>query len=269
VSREYDPERYWSGLLEADFSIRGVAHPTLAVRFNRLLYRSLRSSVGRALRAHDLGGASVFDVGIGTGIWLDFWREQGATRLAGIDLSGRAVADAARRYPDGAFVRGDVAVAVPRGETYDLVSAMNVLLHVVGDEPFERALANIRSLLRPGGLLVAIEPLACHHSWLPPHDSTSTSRARTYTEWRTALTRNGLRPAAVRPATCVLGNPVDARTATAYRRWMRLWERSTEWIDGDDRRAFLLGLPLYAADAVLTRAFRAGPSAKVALAVAA
>jgi SAM-dependent methyltransferase len=72
-----------------------------------------------------------------------------------MDLTETAVEQLSKAYPDASFVRGDVPAPEVVGQfgagSADAVSAMNVLFHIVDDAAFERALANVRDVLRPGG----------------------------------------------------------------------------------------------------------------------
>jgi SAM-dependent methyltransferase len=263
----YDPAAYWDALLGRDFSLRGVGHSNLPQSFNRLAYGVLRDAVRRTLRratdGRGLGDAEVADIGFGTGAWLDFWREEGAATVAGFDLSRVAVERARTRYPNSEFFEADIAAApLPTRRRFDIVSAMNVLLHVTDDARFGHAMRNVRRMLRDGGLFVAIDAVIAHRSWGPPFTADASSKARPLADWRAALDASGLELKAIGPATCLLGNPIDARWAATFRAWNRYWFTVGRLASGGETRGLVVGAPLAALDRGLIRVLRTGPSAK-------
>lgn len=118
-------------------------------------FRGRRRLVGRILR--DLGvppGARVLDVGSGTGTNLRLLSELGFSRVVGLDRS-EASPRFCRDKRLGEVERGDLC-ALPFAEgSFDLVLATDVLEHVDAED---RALAEIRRVLCPGGLLLATVP---------------------------------------------------------------------------------------------------------------
>ena len=65
----------------------------------------------RALRRAgiSLSGATVLDVGAGTGFYVKRWLELGAAEVTGIDLSATAVEALRAEYPTAEFRRDDIA----------------------------------------------------------------------------------------------------------------------------------------------------------------
>ncbi len=109
----------------------------------------------------DLRGRRVLDLGCGSGELSTQLAAMGA-RVTGVDLSPELIAVARTRAElDGVagsteFLVADVEAAGVPGSGYDVVVAWQVLHHV----SLAPALAAIRGALRPGGLLVTMEPVA-------------------------------------------------------------------------------------------------------------
>ena len=263
MTGDYEPRRYWEETLTTDFDESGAAHPNLAQSFNRSLYRSVRASTDAILRANALAPQEVLDVGFGTGIWLDFWRARQVRRLMGVDLTEIAVSRARLRYPDVEVAQVDIGSESIPFAAVELVSAMNVLLHVVDPAAFTRALRTLRAALRDGGWLLAMEPVAVRPAHLRPGPSAA---VRTLEEWRTELGAAGFQLVDLRPATCVLANPVDARSQRQLDALNALWFGVVRLVGRSERRGAVVGGALYAVDRICTRLARVGPSAKLLLA---
>jgi SAM-dependent methyltransferase len=117
-------------------------------------------------------GADLLDVGCGPGtITLDLADRVAPGRVVGLDASSEVIAEASRRAEARDGARGAVAFEV--GDLYDLrfdddsfdiVHAHQVLQHLT--EPVA-ALAELRRVLRPGGVLAARDSDYRSFVWAP------------------------------------------------------------------------------------------------------
>lgn len=110
-------------------------------------------------------GFRFLDIGSGAGHWLDFYRATlGAGEAVGVEISPAAARTLRARYEgEGAveIVVGDVADPGFRLErSFDLVSAVGVLFHVVRDDAWRLAVANLAAHLAPNGRLLVAEQVA-------------------------------------------------------------------------------------------------------------
>lgn len=100
-------------------------------------------------------GASVLEVGCGRGgFGLGLRRDRGVTRSVGIEIDPSA-AEEAREYYDEVLCGPYPDAVAGRAEKFDCVVFNDVLEHMV--DPWE-ALVQAKSLLAPGGLVVASIP---------------------------------------------------------------------------------------------------------------
>lgn len=107
-------------------------------------------------RLGDMSGRAVLDVACGTGDWLEFFGQQGAT-VAGIDLSHKAVEICQKRFPDGEFRCGP-AESLPFAEnSFDLVTCMGSLEHFL-DKPL--ALSEMTRVAKPRAAFLILVPNA-------------------------------------------------------------------------------------------------------------
>ena len=237
----YDPDAYWRTLHERN-DLSAVGQSGLPAAFNVWLYRTLAGNVRRFVRRQRLDQpppARAFDVGSGTGFWVDFWHARGVWQVDGCDLVPAAVERLNARYgPRGdRFIVADVVAGsgLP-AEPYPLVSAMNVLLHVTGDEAFERALANVARLVAPGGHLLLVEPILRDPSYARPATADQHSRARPLADYRDPLVAAGLELVDLGPAVALANNPIEAGSRPAYARYARWWR----WVAVQAKRAAIL-----------------------------
>jgi 2-polyprenyl-3-methyl-5-hydroxy-6-metoxy-1,4-benzoquinol methylase len=265
---DYDYREYWEDLHRRG-GLSGVGQQSLSDQMNAWLYRARRRNLRRFARTHHLDGGRLLEVGVGTGYWVPFWQELGY-RVDGCDLVESAVESVQRAHPDGRFWRADVSspdgVADPSGagpDGYDVVAAIDVLLHVTDDDAFGQALANLAALVRPGGHLLLAEPALTQTKNRPPYHPRYTSRPRLLRAYRRPLRDLGFRFVTAAPTTVLANNPIEAptpRRLDAYRRWWDLVRSA----NAHPWRARVLGPVLYAADPLFVRA-GAAPTSKILL----
>jgi SAM-dependent methyltransferase len=100
------------------------------------------------------GPARVLDAGCGTGALLSRLGKERNTTVYGIDLAREALAFSRGRGRRG-LVQADLTALPFRSDSFDIVTALDVVEHVADDVA---ALAEIRRVLRPGGVLVMSVP---------------------------------------------------------------------------------------------------------------
>jgi SAM-dependent methyltransferase len=226
------PRDYWERRLSGG-GIGRVGRIGLSDELNAALYDIVRRQALSMLRAAGVKpGGRALDVGTGWGFWLRTWHALGFPTVDAVDFVPESVERARAIAGEGDDVRladiGEPGAFVGR-EPYDLVSCMNVLLHVVDDAEFAVAIHNVASAVAPGGLLLLAEPAA-----LGPvasvDDPAVTSRIHALDDYRSPLREAGLDLVAVRPATSITGDPVEIRGPVAHRA-QRLWWRSVRKFD--------------------------------------
>lgn len=127
---------------------------SLAGRYHRRWARYVQASVRATLaRAAVVDGEHVLDVGCGTGVLLgELIQQTPGARLSGVDLVGEMLAVAQQRLPAEVDLSTAPAEALPFDDaTFDVVISSSVLHYF--RQP-ERALAEARRVLAPGGRLV-------------------------------------------------------------------------------------------------------------------
>jgi SAM-dependent methyltransferase len=198
----------------------------------------------------------VLDVGSGTGFYIDRWHELGVSSVTGADLTETAVERLRHRYPDDRFVRFDVTEAGAPLEpgSFELVSAMDVLFHIVDDEGFARAFETLFSLVAPGGRLVFSDNFLHGPAQRARHQV-----SRPLEDIEAAVRAAGFEVVERRPMFVLLNAPVDSRSRVLGTTWHVLASASA-------RRNFLgaiLGAAAYPLELALLSRVREGPSTEL------
>jgi SAM-dependent methyltransferase len=270
VSERYDPQRFWDETMREEFTTRGIAFPTFPESLNDAMYRTMKDTVGRVLRAEGLGGPltgkSVLDVGSAIGIWIDYWRRHGAERVVGLDITSAGFDRLRQRFPGVGLIHADIGdEQLDVEEQFDVVSAMNMLLHLTDDARWEQALANLSRLVKPNGVLLIMDPVVFAHERGRPLGETAIERRRHVDRWLEVLERNGLEIVRVEPATVLLATPLDTRTELGYRALWTYWRALMKTASGRERVGAIVGAPLQLADRLLVRIVPRGPTSKCLL----
>lgn len=254
-----DNRVYWEERLGEGFGLEKVGYIGLGRAFNTWMYRARRSvlerRIGRLMRSRP--GMRVLDVGSGTGFYVELWRDLGASPT-GSDITEAAMGELRRRVPAGEFVRFDVgAEGHPFGERrFDLVSAFDVLFHIVDDVRYERAFANMASVLEPGGLLLFTDNFLHAEPIRTP-----TQASRTLAQTESAVRAAGLEVIDRRPAMYLMNGPVDS-DSTALRRW---WQWLSRLVGIGEAAGWLAGAALYPLEVELASRLRESPTTEMML----
>jgi ubiquinone/menaquinone biosynthesis C-methylase UbiE len=134
------------------------------------------------------GPLRILDAGCGTGALLDCLERRSDAEVYGLDFSGQALAYTRQRGHNH-LVQADLTRLPFRDDTFDVITALDVVEHIREDE---RALREVNRVLRPGGVLVVSVP-AFRFLW-GPHD-TALHHYRRYTtgEMAALMRRSGFR----------------------------------------------------------------------------
>ena len=255
----FDNRGYWESRLREHYSLAGVGYLRLGRRFNQWMYKIRGEVFDRVVQGLDSGwaGASVLDVGAGTGFYVDRWKRLGA-RVTGLDLTEVAVDELSRCFPGNRFVRADIGGPldqVPlRPASFDAVSAFDVLFHIVDDAAYTRAFQNIASLLKPGGWFL----------WSDNFLKTDTKRiahqaSRPLRESVRLVEAAGLEVVTRVPMFVLMNYPADTRSRLA--RWG--WTTMVAPAVLGEPLGWALGAALYPLERALVRAKRESPSTEL------
>jgi ubiquinone/menaquinone biosynthesis C-methylase UbiE len=98
-----------------------------------------------------IGDIRVADIGCGTGMHVELFRQMGVRSIVGYDRSTAMITEARRRFSEAAFLVGDARVAtMAAADQFDLVTMYYFTLYMIPER--SEALKNIFLWLAPGGV---------------------------------------------------------------------------------------------------------------------
>lgn len=255
----FDAKRYWEDRLSQRFDLRGVGDIGLSEAYNRYLYRMRGIAFRRVARRLGLtpGTLRVLDVGSGTGFYVEQWLRFGVSQLTGSDLTATATASLRRARPEAEFVECDIGRGLPHElaeRKFDVVSAFDMLFHIVDDSNYAVAIANFAKLVRPGGYLIFSDNLTDRSLVHGPHQ-----KSRSQGEASALLQAAGFRPVAVLPMFALMNDPVRSRG----RLLRKIFGRVQAFAARGERQGSAIGALLLPIDAMATAVLPRGPSTEI------
>lgn len=254
-----DLASFWEQRLSKNPSLVGVGHIGFGLAYNQWMYRLRKSVFLRHVRSFgfDFSNSKVLDVGSGVGFWIRVWRSLGVQSLTGSDITAFATQKIAAENPGIRAVQLDIASPSAQGilgAQYDLISAIDMLYHIVSDDGYEAAFANLAKSLKPGGHLIITENLL--HQ---PSGKTAVQSNRTLQYVTDLLARNDLTLLRRAPVFVLMNYPVDTRSALLK----RLWLLATLPPSYLNFMGHIYGALLYPLDLALTKMLSEGPSTEI------
>ena len=240
-----DPGEYWEDRLSQRYDLQGVGCIGLGRSYNTWLYRVRGRVFRRLIRCLPITpkNLTVLDVGSGTGFYVEQWTRVGA-RVAGVDIALVAVKKLRSRFPENDFYHADISEGLCRADTYDVVSAFDVLFHIVDDAKFAKAISNIYRLVRPKGLFIFSENFVHHNGNRLEHQV-----SRTIEEIYGFIEEAGFEVITRVPMFSIMNSPVDC--TSKYRQLG--WKLMTHVIRSSELAGFAVGSLLFPFELLLTR----------------
>jgi SAM-dependent methyltransferase len=273
VTTPFDNREYWEARLREHYSLAGVGYLRLGRRYNEWMYRvrggvfdrvvsRLKSVNSEQATVNGKGptgwtDCAVLDVGSGTGFYVERWLRLGA-RVTGLDLTEVAVAELGRSFPQARFVRADIGEgleSVPLSPgSFDVVSAFDVLFHIVDDPTYAKAFFNIATLLKPSGWFLWSDNFLRHETERVTHQA-----SRPLAESVRLLEAAGFEVVERVPMFVVMNYPADTRSRLA--RWA--WTAMVAPAMLAEPLGWLIGAALFPIEKALVRLKRESPSTEL------
>lgn len=100
-----------------------------------------------------LTGKEVLDAGCGTGIYSEFYVNQGAT-VSGVDVSKEAINEVNTLQIDGEYQQSSLSDLPFDDDSFELTHCFSVLYHIIDDTEWMNSISELVRVTEPGGILV-------------------------------------------------------------------------------------------------------------------
>jgi SAM-dependent methyltransferase len=257
---EANAKDYWESLHRKSYGLQSVGYGLVGTPFNAWMYRLrrrvFRQAVHQFLPPRD--DLEILDIGSGTGFYLDRWQELGFPNVHASDVSEVAVERLRECYPSCEVTQLDIgdqsAGALQR--RFDVVSIIDVLFHITSDRRYERAFANLASLVKPDGLLVFSENFVHHRN---PREAQQVNRS--LVEIESLMRKVGFESLERRPMFVLMNYPADSTSRVHRLCWRALVLAMAAW----NPLGAVLGAVLYPLELALVARVKEGPSTELML----
>jgi SAM-dependent methyltransferase len=139
-------------------------------------------------------------------------------------------------------------------DKFDIISAFDMLFHIVDDERYSKALENIYSLLKPGGIFIFSENFI-HHN--PKNNKYQTSRSLNDIE--IIIKRCGFKILDRSPMFFFMNAPVDSNRVF----FKKSWRLITKVVQKGEFFGSLFGIILYPIEILMVNLKKEGPSTEI------
>lgn len=255
AENEYNPEIYWEELLSRDFSLAGVGYQGLGINYNSWLYRARKRILEWFLKRFplDINEISILDIGCGTGFYIEFWKKWGARSLTGLDLTQKSVSELSRRFAEYSFYKGDIGARdLNLNRKFDLITAFDILFHIVDEERFSQAIHNIGTMASAGAIILISDNFL--------RDGREKvffgQNNRSYERYRIELEKNNIEIVQLKPIFYLMNGPIDMKDNLLSGTYSLLWSKMAYLMGKSETLGQIIGFSLYYIDGVLIRLFQ-------------
>ncbi len=208
---------YWKKRYEKKFTIGSSGHVSFNEGYNSFVYRAYERALKKALSHY--GGAAgkhVFDVGSGTGYWIEYYRKAEAAGITGVDLVDLSISNLRVLYPQYDLEVADIGSSsfAAKGR-FDIVNCLDVLYYITADDAFGRALSNLADSLNQNGVLFITDTFRDAGPPRPPYYY----QHRNLETYRNAMDKVGLVPEIIIPVNYLLKKPIPLPSVYSFVKW--------------------------------------------------
>lgn len=170
----FNPNTYWQSRVAVDATIGVVGHRSLGTAYNEFIYKRRVDVLDQVLIKYELSPDrdTILDIGCGTGYFSRYWQSRGFNRYLGLDLSDAIVNRLKGEIPEYKFVVADISDqldAAMEHTQFTVITAFDVLYHIVDDKRLSVALTNIHARLATNGIFIVFDQLTKDNYTLRNH----------------------------------------------------------------------------------------------------
>jgi SAM-dependent methyltransferase len=248
---------YWEKRLNDNFGLHGTGFIGLGKKYNSWMYKVRKHVFLKKLSRLNIcyGDINVLDIGSGSGFYIGIWNGLGVKKITGCDLTAVAVRNLKASFPNNTFYELDISEdVIPIPEKFDIITAFDMLFHIVDDNKYSKAIENIYSLLKPGGLFIFSENFM-HKN--PNNNKYQTSRS--LNDLEQIIKGCGFSILNRSPMFFFMNAPVDSDSVF----FKKSWRLITKAVQRGESLGSLLGFILFPIEILMTSLKKEGPSTEI------
>lgn len=257
----FNPKEYWDSRLSKEYSLKGVGDIGLPFSYSKFLYKVRESAFRYAMKSSLFlikdGVNSVLDVGSGTGFYIEQWKKQGVSEIFGSDITDIAVSNLRKKYSEYQFIKQDIGSHLrPNmfGRKFDVVTAFDMLFHIVDDDSYKKAIENFSLLVKDGGILIFSDNLSPLKKIVLEHQV-----SRTEKEVFGLLRKNGFEIIRIIPMFVFMNDPVRSKSRILRKFFSIVYRMSSR----SELHGRLIGCFLYPIEIFFLKLLKRGPSTEI------
>lgn len=153
-------KNYWEKRLNENYGLHGTGYIGLGKKFNYWMYNVRKKVFLKKLTKLNLDtkNMDVLDIGSGSGFYISLWIDHGVKSIMGSDITSVSVKNLKKMYPKNDFLEMDISDdVIPITKKFHIISAFDMLFHIVDDDKYSKAIKNIFDMLHPGGFFIFSE----------------------------------------------------------------------------------------------------------------
>lgn len=135
-------------------SLPAVGQSSWGLEINKYFYQEQKDQLEKL--GYDWNDKKILDAGCGIGFFSRYFEEPGA-KVIGIDFSNNMVNVAKENAPNSNFIVGGLTQLPFDNEVFDFIFTSNVLIHIVDDKEWGKALSELKRCLKKNGEIIFIQ----------------------------------------------------------------------------------------------------------------
>jgi len=156
MNKNFNAATYWQERHQKT-DLSTVGYIGLGLPFNYWMYRVREKVFNRAvlLEKINFNQVKVLDVGSGSGFYIKEWQNLGVKNITASDFSSNALKQIKKTFHNIKTLKLDITAPAPNNlGKFDIISAFDILYHIIDDKKYHQALKNTHKLLKPKGIFI-------------------------------------------------------------------------------------------------------------------
>lgn len=162
-------------------SLPAVGHSSWGLEINKYWYQEQKDQLEKLGR--DWNDKKILDAGCGIGFFSRYFEGRGA-KVIGIDFSKNMINVARENAPNSDFMVGSLIQLPFDNEVFDFIYTSSVLIHIVEDKEWKKALSELNRCLKKGGEIIFIQEF---RNFYPKNKEIDYCRLRNETHYQQVL----------------------------------------------------------------------------------